>query len=96
MSLSGVCEDNDAEDDDHDHDIGDGDQDDIELDLAEQPWVAHELEGKCQQTQDTALRTFFKSRKLLPLPWFACFQLLNLKIHCTAFLDALASLDFKL
>ena len=48
MSLSGVCEDNDAEDDDHDHDIGDGDQDDIELDLAEQPWVAHELEGKCQ------------------------------------------------
>ena len=47
-SLTGVCEANDAEDDDHDHDIGDGDQDDIELDLAEQPWVAHELEGKCQ------------------------------------------------
>ena len=48
MSLSGVCEDNDADDDDHNHDNGDGDQDDIKLDLAEQPWVAHELEGKCQ------------------------------------------------
>ena len=57
MSLSGVCEDNDAEDDDHDHDIGDGDYGhdigdgyfgDHDYDLAEQPWVAHELEGKCQ------------------------------------------------
>ena len=47
-SLSGVCVDNDADDDDHNHDNGDGDQDDIKLDLAEQPWVAHELEGKCQ------------------------------------------------
>ena len=47
-SLSGVCEDNDADDDDHNHDNGDGDHDDEELDLAEQPWVAHELEGKCQ------------------------------------------------
>ena len=61
--MSGVCEDNDAEDDYHDHDncngdyddynyhghdIGDGDHDDYEFDLAEQPWVAHELEGKCQ------------------------------------------------
>ena len=37
-----------AEVDDHDHDIGDGDYGDHDYDLAEQPWVAHELEGKCQ------------------------------------------------
>ena len=47
-SLSGVFKDYDAKVDYHDHDIGDGDYDDYELNLAEQPWVAHELEGKCQ------------------------------------------------
>ena len=46
--MNGISGDNDAEDDDHDHDICDSDHDDYELDLAEQPWVAHELEGKCQ------------------------------------------------